>query len=92
MFYYPGEFIPCEMCGATAVDIHHIEARGMGGSKEKDHIDNLMALCRTCHEKYGDKKQYKDQLKERHLWVLQKRQMLIKSKLSKAYGKSDARS
>ncbi len=39
------DFIPCESCGAKAVDIHHIEARGMGGDKKADDIKNLMALC-----------------------------------------------
>lgn len=41
----------CEVCGKRAVDVHHIESRGMGGSKTKDHIENLIALCRECHEK-----------------------------------------
>jgi len=59
-------FIPCEVCGAQAVDIHHIQARGMGGSKRADVIENLMALCRYCHESFGDKKQYKDWLKDVH--------------------------
>ncbi len=27
-----------------AVSVHHISKRGMGGSKEKDFIENLMAL------------------------------------------------
>lgn len=61
-----GEFIPCEMCGKKAVDIHHIEARQSGGSKLKDNIENLMALCRKCHIHYGDKKQYKQLLKDKH--------------------------
>jgi predicted restriction endonuclease len=60
------DFIPCESCGAKAVDIHHIEARGMGGSKEADTIGNLMALCREHHIEYGDKKQYIEYLKEIH--------------------------
>ena len=60
-FGYTGnEFIPCEVCGAKAVDIHHIDCRGMGGSKKKDTIDNLMALCRACHIEFGDKKQHID--------------------------------
>jgi 5-methylcytosine-specific restriction endonuclease McrA len=60
--YDISDFIPCEICGAKAVDIHHIDARGMGGSN-KDNINNLMALCRECHLYYGDKKEFKDYLK-----------------------------
>jgi hypothetical protein len=43
--YGETEFIPCEICGARAVDIHHIEGRG----KWKDVIENLMGLCRHHH-------------------------------------------
>ena len=64
--YDETDFIPCEVCNKQAVDIHHIEAKGMGGSKTKDNIENIMALCRDCHMKYGDKKQYKDFLKQIH--------------------------
>ena len=64
--YDISDFIPCEVCGKTAVDIHHIEARGIGGSKDADSIENLMALCREDHLKYGDKKQYKEFLKDKH--------------------------
>lgn len=60
------DFISCEVCGNRAVDIHHIHARGMGGTKDADNIKNLMALCRECHLKYGDKKQYLEFLKEAH--------------------------
>jgi 5-methylcytosine-specific restriction endonuclease McrA len=67
MGYKKTDFIPCEVCGSQAVDVHHIEARGMGGSKDKDTIENLMGCCRQCHIKYGDKKQYKEFLKEIHL-------------------------
>lgn len=38
----------CEICGKIATDIHHIEYRGMGG-RDVDYIENLMALCRSCH-------------------------------------------
>jgi len=65
--YSTVDFIPCEICGAKAVDIHHIDCKGMGGSKEKDTIQNLMALCRLCHFKYGDIKNQIDFLKEIHL-------------------------
>lgn len=60
------DFIPCEVCGNKAVDIHHIKARGMGGSKTMDVIDNLMAVCRVCHVYYGDKKDKLDMLVEIH--------------------------
>lgn len=63
--YTTADFIPCEICGGKAVDIHHIEAR----SKRKDllnDISNLMALCRECHNTYGDKVRFKNYLKEIH--------------------------
>jgi len=60
--YDISDFIACEICAAKAVDIHHIDARGMGGTN-KDNINNLMALCRECHIYYGDKKEFKDYLK-----------------------------
>jgi hypothetical protein len=59
-------FIPCEICGKMANDIHHIHARGMGGSKQADNIENLMALCRNHHIEYGDKKQHIDFLTQIH--------------------------
>ena len=66
-FGFTGDcFIPCEICGARAVDIHHIDCRGMGGSRDKDEIENLMGLCRSCHIEYGDKKEYTEFLKETH--------------------------
>jgi 5-methylcytosine-specific restriction endonuclease McrA len=66
MGYDATSFVPCEVCGTQAVDIHHIEARGMGGNKNADVIENLMGLCRKCHIEYGDKKQYKEFLKDIH--------------------------
>ena len=64
MGYDTTDFIPCEVWGAKAVDIHHIEARGMGGTSTPDTIENLMALCRECHFLYGDIKLYKEWLEE----------------------------
>jgi hypothetical protein len=60
------DFIPCEVCSNKAVDIHHIENRKMSSLKTKDHIENLMALCRSCHIEYGDKKQWMEFLIEKH--------------------------
>lgn len=59
--------IPCENCGGMAVDIHHLERRGMGGSDTKDKIDNLIALCRTCHERAEGDVEFNKELKEIHL-------------------------
>ena len=72
--YDINDFIPCEVCGGRAVDIHHIEPRGMGGNPkgDKDVITNLQALCRACHIEMGDKKQYKEFLKDKHLIKLAK--------------------
>jgi hypothetical protein len=60
------DFIPCEVCQSKAVDIHHIDARGMGGGKAANTIENLMAVCRKCHLEYGDIEHLKDQLRTIH--------------------------
>ena len=70
--YHLSDFLPCEIRGCQAVDLHHIEARGMGGSNERDVIENLMALCRGHHIFYGDKKQYKEMLIQQHLKFMEK--------------------
>lgn len=64
----PHGFVPCEICQAQAVDIHHIDARGMGGDPtgSKDTFTNLMALCRLCHDTHGDISDKKDFLKIMH--------------------------
>lgn len=66
--YDISDFIPCEICDGQCNDIHHINARGMGGDPQgkKDVIENLMALCRDHHDEYGDKVQYKDFLNSVH--------------------------
>jgi hypothetical protein len=48
------------------IDIHHIDARGMGGRKSADKIENLMALTRELHTKLGDIKKWKPFLKAQH--------------------------
>jgi hypothetical protein len=73
MGYTDTDFICCEVCNRRAVDIHHIEPRGMGGSKLMDTPENLMALCRECHHEadFGVELS-KDFLKAVHLKKLNK--------------------
>ena len=39
----------------------------MGGSKDSDEIINIMALCRECHNYFGDKKKFKKMLFMMHI-------------------------
>lgn len=56
--YDEGDWIGCEITGETAVDIHHINPKRMGGRKtfiyddveyDIDAIENLMAVAREPH-------------------------------------------
>lgn len=76
--YDTSDTILCEVCGKVAVDIHHINRRGIGGSKDKDVVTNLMALDRECHNKFGDKKQHLDMLNKVHLRHIEARMEEIK--------------
>ena len=54
--YGEQDMIVCEVCSNQAVDIHHIEPRGMGGrhgeaAEETGRIENLIGLCRDDHNK-----------------------------------------
>ena len=48
--YATEDMVPCEICWAPSVDVHHIDFKGMGGSKNKDIPENLIALCRRHHD------------------------------------------
>lgn len=61
-------FVSCEICGAKAADIHHINGRGKG----KDNIFNLAALCRECHRKVHEGKIHKMVVKVRHDMFMKK--------------------
>lgn len=39
------DVILCEVCHQRGVDIHHVNGRGKG----KDVIENLICVCRRCH-------------------------------------------
>jgi 5-methylcytosine-specific restriction endonuclease McrA len=41
----------CEWCWKSyCADVHHIEEKGMGGRKGADTKENLIAVCRHCHD------------------------------------------
>jgi len=67
----------CELCGkivaeARELDVHHIERRGMGGSKNKDAPENLIGLCRTpCHADADANRITEDELLDRVAGVLE---------------------
>jgi 5-methylcytosine-specific restriction endonuclease McrA len=72
--YTIADFIPCEMCGKKSVDIHHVWARSVK-SELVNEISNLMALCRSCHQEYGDKKQHRQMLQDKHNEILKTKKL-----------------
>lgn len=62
------DYIASEISGDKAVDIHHIDCRGMGGDPKgsKDRIEELQAVTREEHLKYGDKKEWMYFLYSKH--------------------------
>lgn len=77
MGYDVSDCILCEICSRPSNDLHHIQRRGIGGSKTKDTIENLMALCRPHHIQFGDKKQHMDYLKEIHALRMKERGLTL---------------
>ena len=57
----------CELCGKPCGPPHHIQARGLGGSKERDNIENLIGLCYTHHIDAEDHVYSKEYLTKIHL-------------------------
>jgi hypothetical protein len=70
--YDETDYIPSEISGDKAVDIHHIDCRGMGGDPKgsKNRIEELQAVTREEHLKYGDKKEFMFFLYEKHYLFL----------------------
>lgn len=61
--------IYCESCQRYGeFDVHHIQARGMGGDPngKRDIIENLMGLCRKCHNFWEHKTKMRFHLYEKH--------------------------
>lgn len=65
--YGDTDFIPSELSGERCQDVHHIAARGSGGTKTEDRIENLIGLTRSEHEEFGDKKHLMAFLYRKHL-------------------------
>lgn len=65
--YSDSDFVPSELSGKEGVDLHHIDCKGMGSSKNKDRVENLIALTREEHIEYGDKKQWMSYLYQKHM-------------------------
>jgi len=70
--YTEGDYIACEMCCKQAVDVHAIQADGSGGrpSKSTHIIENLMAVCRKCHEDWGGNTDMYFHMYEKHRQTL----------------------
>ncbi len=73
--YTIADFIPCEITGNRCIDVHHIYARGLGGTDKEvklyNRIENLMGLTREYHEEYGDRDQYYGFLIQKHFEFLE---------------------
>lgn len=67
--YGEQDFVPCENCGKRAVDIHHINFRSHCG---EDTIDNLIGLCRSCHNAVHNEKISKHDLFYMHKCFISK--------------------
>ena len=65
--YDVNSFIECELCQKSAHEIHHLTVKGMGGRKNSDVIENLIAVCRTCHNKCHDHPEFNEEAREIHL-------------------------
>lgn len=61
--YKHGDWVPCENCSSTCTDIHHLQFRSLQGSDEPQ---NLMGLCRLCHNKAHNDPKFNNKLKEIH--------------------------
>jgi 5-methylcytosine-specific restriction endonuclease McrA len=63
--FTPGEFVPCENCGRQSVEIHHLRPKSLD-KKAENKIENLMALCRSCHDNAHKFKNINDDFKMIH--------------------------
>ena len=67
------DYKPCELFDIPGHDVHHIDARGMGGRKSADVIENLMRLNREIHDVVGDITKWKPTLRLAHSFFMKHR-------------------
>jgi hypothetical protein len=67
---HEGDYVYSEISGLPCTDIHHIDNKGMGGSNNKDYIENLIALTREEHELCHKHKSINDYAKIVHEYFL----------------------
>ena len=61
----------CTACGQwLGTDIHHIQNKGMSGSKFKDFLENLICLCRKCHDRCHKDKRYNKEARIKNLRLI----------------------
>lgn len=74
MMYENGEFGRCFYCGTTAfiaaLDEHHVFRRSLRPDLIDDK-ENLMLLCRKCHDRATNEPQFEEKLQT--LWKIKKR-------------------
>ena len=67
--YTVGDWVPCENCGATAGEFHHLLFKSLGGGDEPA---NIMALCIStpdkvgCHNRAHIDREFNETLKIKH--------------------------
>ena len=68
--------IECEKCGGRASEIHHIDSSFRG--KRNNDANNLIALCRPCHESVHSHNNYatREQLHNRVDLILKQKECL----------------
>jgi hypothetical protein len=71
--YDVGDCIVSEISGRPVADINHLDPRGMGGSEEKDFIENLMGLTRDEHNLFEENPELAPLFVEAHRLFLETR-------------------
>ena len=78
--YVEDEFIPSELSGAEASEVHHISFRSRLGG---DNIENLMALTRGEHEEAHGGKYTQKFLQEKHNQFMKMHENRTKTSVNK---------